>query len=56
MPQAAKIAIGALLGAALGYILGRATTCRSGACSARPARIYTIVAGAFFGAAVGYWL
>jgi outer membrane lipoprotein SlyB len=51
-----KIAGAALLGALAGALLGGVRTCSSQACRSRANRIYTIVAGAVFGAGVGAWL
>ncbi len=51
---------GGAVGAMLGWLIGRARSCSSGACdpSNRPSRfrlVFSILAGAVFGAAVVWW-
>lgn len=55
MNPVAALMIGAGLGAAGGVVLARARTCGSGACHVRANFIASIVAGAFFGAAVAWY-
>lgn len=50
-----KLLVGALIGASLGALMGRARVCRSPHCHARLNMIASIVAGAVFGAAVAYY-
>jgi hypothetical protein len=52
---AAKMLIGAGLGAAFGYLLGRAR-CGARACNVRANMTLFILSGAFFGAAMGWYL
>jgi len=52
----AKIVAGAMVGAALGLLAGRARLCSSEACHARANVVASVVAGAVFGAAAAYYL
>jgi hypothetical protein len=54
MPWSA-LATGAAVGAVLGLLIGRARACSSAACRVRPVLVFSMIAGAFFGAAVAYW-
>jgi uncharacterized YccA/Bax inhibitor family protein len=56
MEIAARLAIGAAVGALGGWVIGRARACGSQACNVKASRVYSIVAGAFFGAAVAWYL
>jgi hypothetical protein len=49
----ARIVGGAVLGGLAGWLLGNVRTCSSEACRTRANRVYSIVAGAVFGAGVG---
>ncbi|MFP4356438.1 MAG: hypothetical protein ACLFUJ_15085 [Phycisphaerae bacterium] len=51
-----RIIGGILLGGIGGYLLGNVKTCSSQACRSRSNRIYTVIAGAVFGAGVAVWL
>ena len=51
-----RIAGGALLGGLFGLLLGNVRTCSSEACRSRTNRVYTVIAGAVFGAGVAAWL
>jgi hypothetical protein len=51
-----KIIGAAILGGLAGALLGQVKTCSSEACRSRANRVYTIIAGAVFGAGVGAWL
>ena len=54
MPLAIRVILGALIGAAVGVVLGTARTCSGQACRSRGPRWFYIIAFAFFGAAVAY--
>lgn len=43
---------GAVLGGAAGYFLTRIRLCAAGACHSRASKVFSILAGAVFGAAV----
>jgi len=51
----ARIVAGALIGAAVGVLLGRARVCSSETCHARANMVLSVVAAAVFGAAVAYY-
>ena len=51
----AKVLAGAAGGAVLGFLLSYVRTCPSAACNVRANRVYSILAGAVFGAAVAYY-
>jgi len=51
----AKVLAGAAGGAVLGFLLSHVRTCSSAACNVRANRVYSILAGAVFGAAVAYY-
>ncbi len=52
----ARVAAGGIVGAILGYLLGRARVCSGPHCHARASTVATILGGAIFGAAMGYFL
>lgn len=56
MDVALKILAGAILGGAVGVLIGRARACSGEPCNVRARTAYSIVAGAVFGAAVAYVL
>ncbi|HDZ20335.1 hypothetical protein LCGC14_0535930 [marine sediment metagenome] len=56
MEIAVKVLLGAAVGAAGGLLLGRAGVCSSQACRPRSNLVFTILAGAAFGAAVAWYL
>jgi 7-keto-8-aminopelargonate synthetase-like enzyme len=56
MDVAWKILLGAALGAAGGLVAGRARVCSAEACRSRPNLIFSVIAGAVFGAAVAWYL
>lgn len=49
-----KVALGAALGAMGGFVIGRAKTCSGESCRVRASLVYSVVAGAIFGAAAMY--
>jgi hypothetical protein len=51
-----RLIVGAVIGAALGWLFGRAKVCSLPGCSARTNLAASVVAGAVFGAAIGYAL
>ena len=52
-----KLIAGAAAGALLGFVLGRSRLCSSKACNVKANMIFSILAGAVFGAAVAwYWI
>lgn len=50
-----QIMAGAFLGAAVGFLVGRARVCSSARCNVKANMILSVVAGAFFGAAVAWY-
>ncbi|MFB3894161.1 MAG: hypothetical protein ACE15C_19325 [Phycisphaerae bacterium] len=56
MELVARILAGAAIGALAGLGLSRVRTCSTTSCSRRGPMLYSIIAGAVFGAAVGYYL
>lgn len=52
----AKLALGAVVGAVLGFFLGRAKVCSAQQCQSRGNLAFTMVACALVGAAVAYHL
>ena len=56
MEIAVKILLGAAVGAAGRLLLGRASMCSGQACRTRSNRVFTILAGAAFGAAAAWYL
>ncbi|MGC9453261.1 MAG: hypothetical protein ACP5HU_00190 [Phycisphaerae bacterium] len=56
MEVAIKLAAGAIVGAGLGLVIGRAKSCSAEACKARVNVVFAVVAGAFFGAAAAWAL
>jgi|GEM_PF-2674005 len=54
--QVMQILAGAGAGALVGFGISRARGCSAQACNVRARAAYSIVAGAFFGAAVAYYL
>jgi len=55
MELAIKMLVGAVAGAAVGFLIGRARACSAKECNVRANLAFSIVAGAVFGAAVMYW-
>ncbi len=51
-----KLLVGAVAGAAGGFLLGRARICSREKCNVKANMIFSILAGAFFGAAVAWAL
>ena len=51
-----KVLLGALLGGAVGVLLGRARVCSSRTCNVKVNLVASIVACAAFGAAAAYYL
>ena len=51
-----KLALGAAVGAVLGFVAGRAKVCSSQQCRTRGHMVFTIVACAVAGAAMAYHL
>lgn len=49
-----RVFAGAAVGAAAGFVLGRARLCSSERCNVRANLVYSILAGAFFGAVVAW--
>jgi NhaP-type Na+/H+ or K+/H+ antiporter len=56
METAIRLVLGASLGAAGGVILSRARSCGSQACNVRANLIYSVIAGAVFGAAAAWYV
>ncbi len=54
METVIQVGLGAALGAAGGFLLGRAKTCSGESCRVRASLIYSVIAGAVFGAAAMY--
>ena len=52
---AIPIILGALIGMGMGVLLGRSKVCTRDGCDVRNNRIASILAGAVFGAAAGYY-
>jgi hypothetical protein len=50
-----RLLIGAGAGATLGYFLVRVRPCSTGACNVRANLIYSVIAGAVFGAGVAWY-
>lgn len=55
MELAAKLLAGAIVGGLLGLLIARARACSSEACHVRANLIFSVVAGAVFGAAVAWY-
>jgi hypothetical protein len=55
MELAIRMVAGAVAGAAVGFLIGRARVCSAQECNVRANLVFSIVAGAVFGAAVMYW-
>ena len=51
-----KLLAGAVAGGAAGFLLGRARVCSVAQCHATANRVFFTLAGAFFGAAVAWYL
>ena len=56
MEIAIRLFLGSAGGALLGLLIGRARLCSGKACAAKGSMIYSIVAGAAFGAAVAWYV
>jgi hypothetical protein len=52
---ALKILAGALVGGAVGFLIGRARTCTAAKCNVKANRIAYAIAGAVFGAGVAFY-
>ena len=50
-----RLLVGAGVGAALGYFLVHVRPCSTGACNVRGNLIYSVIAGAVFGAGVAWY-
>ena len=57
MPPGAipKLIAGAVIGGAMGFLMGRARVCTSQQCNVRGRRIFGALAGAVFGAALAWY-
>ena len=51
-----KVIAGALVGAAVGLLIGRTKVCSSQGCNVRTNRLATLLAATVLGAAVAAWL
>lgn len=56
MDLAIRILAGAVIGAALGFLVGRTTLCSAAQCRSRARMIFSIVGCAIFGAALAWHL
>ena len=56
MPLPLAMGLGAAIGAATGWLIGRAKLCSATHCRARMPLLASVLAGAFFGSAVAYAL
>lgn len=56
MDLAIKVLAGAVIGAALGFLLGRTTLCSAAQCRSRTRMIFSIVGCGIFGAALAWHL
>lgn len=54
MELAIRLSAGAIVGGALGLVIGKARTCSAEACHARVNVVFAVLAGAFFGAAAAW--
>ena len=54
MYLALKLIVGASVGAVVGFVVSRAKGCSPAACNVRANTVYSIAAGAFFGAVVAW--
>ena len=56
MPIQIALLLGAAVGSLGGYVIGRSRLCGAVACRAKAPLIFSVIAGAFFGAAMAWFL